>query len=197
MFNDVFSLYHSYYRKIFSVLYPAKNSTGFTERNLSVNFSKAYEVLNPDSVSWFEFQFGERNNLHYDCIVVNAEKKEILIIESKRFSNPSSKVAEIENDITRINLSRGIYSEEFSTRISNFPDYKIYGIILADVWTETKEKRRILQSFKDSKFLEYAGILPDNGLTSAEYFSMSFSDITLYPWINNNYYLLAITWEVI
>ena len=37
-FEDVFRLYQLNYERIFDVLYPAKNNTGFTERNLSVNF---------------------------------------------------------------------------------------------------------------------------------------------------------------
>lgn len=36
-FLDVFENYRYNYQRIFSILYPSKNSTGFTERNLSVN----------------------------------------------------------------------------------------------------------------------------------------------------------------
>ena len=87
--DKVFELYKENYEKIFDVFYPAKNSTGFTERNLSVNFCKAYETVFPESISWFEFQFGENNNLHYDALIINPKLKVILLIESKRFSNPS------------------------------------------------------------------------------------------------------------
>jgi len=44
-FLDVFENYRYNYQRIFSILYPSKNSTGFTERNLSVNFANAYEIL--------------------------------------------------------------------------------------------------------------------------------------------------------
>lgn len=43
--NDVFGEYQGIYKKILGSFYPAKNSTGFQERNLSVNLSKAYEKV--------------------------------------------------------------------------------------------------------------------------------------------------------
>ena len=55
-FLDVFENYRYNYQRIFSILYPSKNSTGFTERNLSVNFANAYEQINPSAITWFEFQ---------------------------------------------------------------------------------------------------------------------------------------------
>lgn len=67
-FLDVFENYRYNYQRIFSILYPSKNSTGFTERNLSVNFANAYERINPSAITWFEFQFGENNNLHLSLI---------------------------------------------------------------------------------------------------------------------------------
>lgn len=74
-FLDVFENYRYNYQRIFSILYPSKNSTGFTERNLSVNFANAYERINPSAITWFEFQFGENNNLHYDAVIIDPEKQ--------------------------------------------------------------------------------------------------------------------------
>ena len=58
--ESIFNLYKSRYLRIFEKIYPARNSTGFPERNLSVNFTKAYETyyLNCYVISWFELQFG-------------------------------------------------------------------------------------------------------------------------------------------
>ena len=91
-FKNIFDEYKNYYECVFDVFYPSKNSTGFTERNLSVNFSKAYEKLNPKAITWFEFQFGEKNNLHYDALIINRETKELFLIESKRFSKLNKKI---------------------------------------------------------------------------------------------------------
>ena len=80
-FLAVFENYRYNYQRIFSLLYPSKNSTGFTERNLSVNFANAYERINPSAITWFEFQFGENNNLHYDAVIIDTENKRLLLIE--------------------------------------------------------------------------------------------------------------------
>ena len=69
-FDKVCIKFKHNYEKIFEHIYPAKNSSGFTERNLSVNFAEAYEKtamqLNQNCITWYEFQFGEKNNQHYE-----------------------------------------------------------------------------------------------------------------------------------
>ena len=59
-YDIVFLRYGDMYREILNEIYPAKNRTGFSERNLSVNFSKAFEKIACESgqkaISWFEFQ---------------------------------------------------------------------------------------------------------------------------------------------
>ena len=104
--------------------------------------------MNPSSATWYEFQFGDKNNLHYDAIIINPQKKEILIIESKRFSNVAKKTSEIKSDIDRINLSLSKYLHEFD-RVENNKGYSIIGVILADVWDENSAKHSILESYKN------------------------------------------------
>lgn len=147
---DVFCEYQNYYEKILANLYPAKNSTGFPERNLSVNFVKAYEKVveanGQECVSWFEMQFGEQNNYHVDAIIWNLSTHELVIIESKRFNNPTSKTKEIRNDIDRIHKLVDELRTENRLDMSSIE--KCYGVILADVWTETDLKRSILHSYE-------------------------------------------------
>ena len=116
-FLDVFENYRYNYQRIFSILYPSKNSTGFTERNLSVNFANAYERINPSAITWFEFQFGENNNLHYDAVIIDPENKRLLLIESKRFSNPHTKIESIAMILIEFKMSktniRPILCQEF------------------------------------------------------------------------------------
>lgn len=198
--QEILSIYKGNFVRIFNSLYPAKNSTGFTERNLSVNFAKAYESRNPDAITWYEFQFGEKNNLHYDAIIINPARKELLLIESKRFSNLFKKVHEVKDDIDRINQSVCAYIPDFSSRIDDFSDYTVYGVILADVWTETKNKTKVRDAFADGTFLET--YLPDLYLersscfADGKYFVTSFSEITKYESIKNNYHLLTMIWLV-
>lgn len=199
-FADVFSQYQSIYKSIFCVLYPAKNSTGFTERNQSVNFSKAYEAHNSAAKTWYEFQFGEKNNLHYDALIINPLSKELLLVESKRFSNPSKKLKEVESDIARINSSVKDYLQDFTSRIDDFSDYTLYGVILADVWTETKAKNKILNAFQNYSFIEtfFPDIQHSNHivLPNLTYFVRDFKDIENHEEIKNNYYLLSLIWNI-
>jgi hypothetical protein len=80
--DKVLHRYKENYCRIFECIYPSMGSTGFTERNLSVNFAMAYESVHKDSITWYEFQFGKKNNLHYDAIIINPAEKEIVIVSS-------------------------------------------------------------------------------------------------------------------
>ncbi len=51
------------------------------------------------SISWFELQFGERNNPHVDAVIINLSINELLVVEAKRFSNPILKMKEISKDM--------------------------------------------------------------------------------------------------
>lgn len=192
--------YKENYNNIFNTFYPAKNSTGFTERNLSVNFAKAYEKINPNAITWYEFQFGEKNNLHYDAIIINSESKELIIIESKRFSNLLKKINEVEEDIIRINKSVSTYYADFKSRIENFEEYTIIGVILADVWTETKNKTALKDAFLNSCFLQtyftdlYA--TSERWFLNGEYFCLDFHSLKTSDSISKNYYLLGMAWEL-
>ncbi len=154
---DVFAEYHKRYEDILKHIYPAKNSTGFPERNLSVNFSKAYEkiacVNGQEAFSWFEFQFGIRNNLHVDAVIINNSASELLIVESKRYSNPSTKIPEVGRDIDRIYDLIDELKKEKDKRINISEIKSIYGVILADVWKENSVKKDIFKEYEDGCFL--------------------------------------------
>ena len=155
--KKIFDEYGNIYRKILEKIYPAKGSTGFAERNLSVNFSKAYEKIFPSALSWFEFQFGKKN--HVDAVIVNEESQEIFVIESKRYS-VQSKITAVGHDIDRIKTFLDELKKENDRRNENDRRIdlskikKFYGVILADVWTEVDNfKRKILKSYQEENFL--------------------------------------------
>ena len=188
----VFDKYREKYARIFQGMYPAKNNTGFPERNLSVNFSKAIEALYPSAYSWFEFQFGVNNNLHFDAVVVVPETKALFVVESKRFSNLKKKIEGINGDILRMNKVPFEYREEFETRIAGFADFTVYGVVLADVWTETKGKGKIRDAFANGSFVnDYLPGLIDSG----SYFVCGFEGATNHQWLNDHYYLLSMVWK--
>lgn len=201
MLDEIFDSYGFLYRKILDNIYPAKNSTGFPERNLSVNFSKAYESValhnNQEAFTWFEFQFGKSNNLHVDAVIINNSTKELFVIESKRYSHPASKMKEIGEDIDRIylfvdELKRENDSDIFRIKVDLFEH--IYGVILADVWSETPQKTDILQAYKDGMLLEkYSDDMKHlHDIKNVDYDIQSFSD-------NEDvkkYHLVSFVWKL-
>ncbi len=207
------------YEKIFEQIYPAKNSSGFTERNLSVNFAKAYEKIvtqqNQNCITWYEFQFGDKNNQHYDAVIINITTKEILIIEAKRYNDLPKKIYSTINDISRINNFPTEILNENSRRIADFNLYKIYGVVLADVWTaETsspKLKTAIIAQYLSQNFIktnnhiqkfinEYWSNEEKFNLDNLEiiYNVQGFNDcLNLnHPIICNHYFLLSMIWEL-
>ena len=201
MIESVFEAYGEIYRNILNNIYPAKNSTGFPERNLSVNFTKAYEMIaaqkGQNAFSWFEFQFGNSNNLHVDAVLINKTTNELYVIESKRFSNPTSKMKEIGEDIDRVHsfveeLRGENLQDKFRIKLDDFEH--IYGVILADVWTETPLKEEILQAYKDGTLLErYADeIKHEREIDPVSYYVQNFCDNVDVQ----RYNLVSFMWEL-
>ena len=196
--KSIFKLYGEEYRNILELMYPAKNSTGFPERNLSVNFARAYEKIvqsyRQRCCAWYEFQFGDKNNLHVDAIIYNPDAGELLIIESKRFSNPPKKIDEVKEDIIRIpQLIKELKQEN---RINMSIINKSYGVILADVWDETSTKKEILDSYKvgmkdyDSNE-SFAQKYLDNPIDNKIVY-----DVQDFKNLIDKYYLVSMVWEV-
>ena len=159
--DRIFQAYKACYDHILGtpLFYPALNGTGFQERNLSVNFAKAYQSIYSSAICWFEFQFGDKNNQHYDALILDPGNKAILLVESKRFSTITSKVKEIKEDIERILVFERDRNNQFSCRISDLHTYTIYGVILADVWTISDKKKchkkiKLKDSFDNQTFAD-------------------------------------------
>lgn len=208
--REVFARYGSIYKTILSGIYPAKNSTGFPERNLSVNFSKAYEAAAnlacETAFSWFELQFGPSNNFHVDTVIINRTAGDMLIVESKRFSHPSEKTAEIIKDIERIyHLVSELQHEnqEGIFRIDMSKIRRCYGAVLADVWTESRLKTDIVNSYcagvrdpasPDSFLNKYCGdSLQVKNFTDLTYDVRSMKEIESVQ----RYHLVSFLWEIL
>lgn len=196
--GKVFKEYSNIYTNIFKHLYPAKNSTGFPERNLSVNFSKAYEKVattkNQNAISWFEFQFGKKNDLHLDAIVMNTSSNELILVESKRFNSGKKKIRQVGEDIDRIySCIKELKKASQNSRIDLKNKYKkVYGVVLADVWPETRLKKSILNAFQTKCFLtNFSTIINStNKISGEKYYNCTFN-------LNNfPYHLVSFMWKI-
>ena len=185
-FKEIFVYYQNIYRNILKEFYPSLGSTGFQERNLTVNFSKAYEqACRPEDVlSWFELQFGEKRNNHFDCVIINKARKEILIVESKRFTS-SSKKDSVLKDVQRI---QNFVDNGLDERFISFNDYHVIGVILADVWKENNKKIDICEQFESEMFF--------NGLPVSDSWHMYDTRTIEVKGCKAKYALLSFLWEI-
>ena len=103
-----------------------------------------------------------------------------------------------KNDMDRINKVKKEYFCEFNERIPGFSDYTLCGVILADVWTETKRKVRIKESFERGDFLEtFLPPIGEEHFHNGSCYICGFDGITDYQWVNDNYFLVSMIWEVL
>ncbi|MBR6409130.1 MAG: hypothetical protein IKS23_02675 [Alphaproteobacteria bacterium] len=208
--ENVFKEYQSIYENILTKIYPSKGSTGFPERNLSVNFSKAYEKLaNKNELcayTWFEFQFGDNNNNHLDAVIINDKTQEMFIIESKRYKSKRKRES-IFSDIQRMPSFISDIKGRILFNIDNInrSDYKYYGIILADVWTETSPKRKICNTYQKNPKMDedtfYDFFKKNKGTLNFKIDKVcckeqSFANTENIPdWIKQNYHLVSMWWQ--
>ena len=187
--EKVFDNFKAIYQRILSSFYPSLGNTGFQERNLTVNFSKAYEktFARDDVFSWFELQFGKKKNSHFDCLIVNRSQKELFLIEAKRFSNTTGKKKSVLEDVERIN---GFAKAKMDDRFQEFKDFKVFGVILADVWQENQKKKDLYESFKQGDFFKGEPLFADR---SPEYYVRSLT----VRGCKAEYDLLACLWEIL
>lgn len=152
--EKVTDLYFKRYEKIFDNYYPSHDSTGFTERNLSVNFAFAMEKIYSRAFTWYEVPL-KRKGEHCDAVIFNADTKEMFIIEAKRFDKPGKKssfLSDVGRVINKENIDY-IKTEYKSPMIDNF---KCYALLLADVWLETSSKMKIYNEWGESFFKVFA-----------------------------------------
>ena len=200
--DNVFNEYRSRYVNIFRKLYPAKGSTGFQERNLTVNFASSYEKLaekqGNDCIVWYEFQFGKKSNEHLDAIIIDRTSKQIFLIEAKRFKS-NRKIESIGKDIRRITeLKEELKNDSLNERISDIEHFNFIGIILADTWIGRPLRTGIYNSFVANNFIkEYSDALGNiNIIPKYNIIEFSQNDGIKYDVIVDEYKLLNLYWKL-
>lgn len=175
---------HSRYTTILSQYYPAHNSIGFTERNLTNNFISALEkTLGKECISWFEAPICKDGSKHIDAVVFFDDVT--ILIEAKRFTSVNSQVESLKSDIERMHSANSIEALEDGLKIKS-KKRKHYSIVLADVWTETKAKMSVYVYWPEcisNNFFIYSSTL-------------SFSDLPVNEQWKNNYKILIAVSEI-
>jgi hypothetical protein len=157
--DKVFDLMIEKYQIILKNYYPAFDSNGFTERNLTFNFCNSYldiskkvnEDIFNDVIVWqevplFNTQSNNHNN-HIDSVIIDKKSKIIIFIEAKRIRN-SNTYKLLKEDIFRISKNQKI------PNIDIFKDYKKYAIFLTDIWI-SKLKKDIRNKKKQEMEIEF------------------------------------------
>lgn len=148
--HSAFNMMKLEYEKIFTYLYPANGSSGFTEANQTMNFVHCLKTKLDDdeTVAWFEFPWLDPSK-RIDSLVYSPKYKTLFCIEAKRIWD-TNKQESIKNDIKRLEkglnqqlledcfLNRNLapFNAPFNTKVIN-----IYFIALGDVWLETKKRK--------------------------------------------------------
>lgn len=153
--NKVIALYFKRYEKIFDIYYPSHDSTGFTERNQSVNFSSAMESIYSKTFTWYEVPLKTKYE-HCDAVIFNRNTKEMFVIEAKRFDKPSKKISELLSDVRRIINKESIDLIKTEYKNPEIDNFKFYALLLADVWLETPKKKKIYNEWGENFFKIFA-----------------------------------------
>jgi hypothetical protein len=171
-FNKVIERYNS----IFSQYYPAHDSTGFTERNLTCNFAESLKYyLGEESFIWYESPVNPKNKKeHIDAVVFSKKHNSVLLIETKRLGQTvNSKIVSLKKDIDRVDSEINNYIDNISyiTNNLNWKDKStnIFVLFICDYWFEKgKNFNDIENNIKDS-FVDFE-ILAKKGfpITNAE-----------------------------
>lgn len=157
--QDAFRGMCDIYLNIFRVYYPAHNSTGFPERNITCNFVASLRQLCPNAVAWFEAPITKGNVQHMDAVAFLPDLKTMLMIESKRLSDVYKKERELVDDLKRTRmpstqqmLKNGLFNLEINHSIS---------VLLADIWLETELKKKFFKEWPPKWISDLGGVTTD------------------------------------
>jgi hypothetical protein len=140
LFKKSFEDFGNIYRKILLNIYPANESKGFEERNLTHNYVHALiRILDDEiAIAWFEMSLEGRGKI--DAVVFSPKYESVFFIEAKRLVNRklNSKIDSINKDFDRLFDKKNRDFVILKWKSKTAFHYK-YIVCLADVWTEQKD----------------------------------------------------------
>jgi hypothetical protein len=163
------------YDKIFKQYYPAHDSTGFTERNLTCNYAEALiQTLNDENAFvWYEAPLPRQGEnkmkcQHIDAVVFSEKYNSVFFIEAKRLGDrPTNKIQAVIKDLNRllpINGAEGFEDSEnrkhilkewgWKDKSDYMGDFNQYVICISDFWlnenSSIDQVEVLLTEMKDS-----------------------------------------------
>lgn len=156
MIETILKRMQARYSQMLDTYYPAFETTGFTERNLTFNFCHEALCLNENMIAWQEVPLSDKEQ-HLDSIIFDDVNKSIYIVEAKRLGAEGA-IGSIENDMDRL---EGL-SEKW-TKIRGIDDiyvperknYTKYFVVLVDLWAPHGSTEESVKSHK--KYVSFTG----------------------------------------
>ena len=156
MIETILKRMQARYSQMLDTYYPAFETTGFTERNLTFNFCHEALCLNENMIAWQEVPLSDKEQ-HLDSIIFDDVNKSIYIVEAKRLGAEDA-IGSIENDMDRL---EGL-SEKW-TKIRGIDDiyvperknYTKYFVVLVDLWAPHGSTEESVKSHK--KYVSFTG----------------------------------------
>jgi hypothetical protein len=183
------------YEQMLKNYYPAFNSNGFPERNLTFNFCSSFLKIwmkasdKEDLIIWQEAPFihGENQDKkkHFDSLIIDDQNNELYLIEAKRLRSKGKKMS-IESDLNRLRSEWKNIKFDREER----KKYKKYILILTDFWLPYGKRKSKVKNDLINWF--------ENQLGGQEYFDKDKKEIlnVIRSTRNEKYYLLYKAWEI-
>lgn len=164
MIYSILKRIRSRYSRMLDTYYPAFDTTGFTERNLTFNFCHEALCLNENLIVWQEAPFANKKE-HLDSIIFDDDNKALYIIEAKRLGAKDA-FGSIDHDMERLEglLSswkriRGV--DDDNEIVTKRNGYAKHLVILVDLWAEHDSTEDSVAA--SSKFINFKSITAKRG----------------------------------
>ncbi len=149
MIETILNRMQARYSQMLDTYYPAFDTTGFTERNLTFNFCHEALCLNENMIAWQEVPLSDKEQ-HLDSIIFDDVNKSIYIVEAKRLGAEGA-IGSIESDMKRLD---GLSTDWKKIRgvddyyVPERKNYKKYFVILVDLWAPHGSTEESVKSHK-------------------------------------------------
>lgn len=158
LLEDVLQRMQIRYSRMLDTYYPAFDSTGFTERNLTFNFCHEALCLNDKLIVWQEAPLQDKSS-HLDSVIFDDEHKSLYLVEAKRLGavNALDSINLDMDRLTKISVDwrqiRGVDDEARNRIVAVRKYYTKYLVILVDLWANRESSE--ISVAKSEQFISF------------------------------------------